>query len=196
MLNQIKNLLGVELSETEKVELEEMKLENGTILEAESFESGKEIFIKTDDEKVALPIGEYDMEDGRILVIAEEGIISEIKDKSEEESEEVVEEEATKEEELSEEIYASKDEISELKAMIEDLKSKLELKDQETAEEIGLAMTTMLSEQEQLKEALSKPAAEPIKHNPEGEKNKMNFTISKNRTETTLDRVMKAISNN
>jgi len=139
MLNQIKNLLGVELSETEKVELEEMKLENGTILEAESFESGKEIFIKTDDEKVALPIGEYDMEDGRILVIAEEGIISEIKDKSEEEeSEEVVEEEATKEEELSEEIYASKDEISELKAMIEDLKSKLELKDQETAEEIGL----------------------------------------------------------
>mgnify|MGYP003675881582 CR=1 FL=1 len=46
MLNQIKTLLNIE------VKLEEMKLENGTIVSAESFEKGKELFIVTDDEKV------------------------------------------------------------------------------------------------------------------------------------------------
>jgi len=154
MLNQIKSVLGVELSTEEKVELAQAKLENGTVLEAESFESGKEVFILTDDEKVALPIGEYEMEDGKILVIAEDGIISEIKEGGEEEEvEEVIEEESSEvEEELSEEVYASKDEISELKAMIEDLKNQLQLKEEEKVEEIGLAVTTMLSEQEQLEE--------------------------------------------
>ena len=40
MLNQIKSVLGVELSTEEIVELAQAKLENGTVLEAESFESG------------------------------------------------------------------------------------------------------------------------------------------------------------
>ena len=46
MLNKIKTLLDIQ------IKLEEMKLENGTRVEAESFEKGKEIFIMTDDEKV------------------------------------------------------------------------------------------------------------------------------------------------
>ena len=51
MLKEIKTLLGVE--ETKEVSLAQMKLENGTVLEAESFEAGKEVFIVTEDEKVA-----------------------------------------------------------------------------------------------------------------------------------------------
>ena len=66
MLNQIKTLLNIE------VKLEDMKLENGTIVSAESFEEGKEIFIVTDDEKVAMPVGEYILEDSRLLVVTEE----------------------------------------------------------------------------------------------------------------------------
>ncbi len=59
-----------------------------TVLEAEMFEAGNEVFVVTEDEqKIALPIGEYEMEDGRILVVVEEGIISEIKEKEEEEEE-------------------------------------------------------------------------------------------------------------
>ena len=61
------------------MELAQAKLENGTVLEAEAFEAGKEIFILTDDEKVAVPVGEYQMEDGQILVVSEEGLIGEIK---------------------------------------------------------------------------------------------------------------------
>lgn len=196
MLNQIKSVLGVELSTEEKINLEQMKLENGTVLEAESFESGKEVFILTDDEKVALPIGQYEMEDGKILVIEEEGIISEIKEGGEEEVEEVIEEESSEvEEELSEEVYASKDEISELKAMIEDLKSQLQLKEEEKVEEIGLAVTTMLSEQEQLQEELSKPASEPIKHSPEAKQELNKVVYSQKRNLTTKDIVYNKIAN-
>lgn len=196
MLNQIKSVLGVELSTEEKINLEQMKLENGTVLEAESFESGKEVFILTDDEKVALPVGEYEMEDSKILVIEEDGIISEIKEGGEEEVEEVIEEESSEvEEELSEEVYASKDEISELKAMIEDLKNQLQLKEEEKVEEIGLAVTTMLSEQEQLEEELSKPASEPIKHSPEAKQELNKVVYSQKRNLTTRDIVYNKIAN-
>ena len=198
MLNQVKNLLGVELSE--EVKLEQMKLENGTVLEAEAFEKDNEVFIVTEDEKVPVPSGEYSLEDGKILVV-EEGIISDIKEMEEEveEEEATSDEEEMEQEELKEEVYASKDELSELKAIIEDLKAKLELKDQETAEEIGLAMTTMLSEQEKVEEAvkeeLSKPAADPIKHNPEGETKKQNHLYAQKRNLSTRDRVLQKIAN-
>ena len=71
-----------------------MKLMDGiTIFEADAFEMDKEVFIVTEDEqKIPVPIGEYEMEDGRILVVIEEGIISEIKEVATEE--EVIEEEA------------------------------------------------------------------------------------------------------
>ena len=78
MLNQIKTLLNIE------VKLEEMKLENGTIVSAESFEKGKELFIVTDDEKVAMPVGEYLLEDGRLVVVEEEGIIADVREVSDE----------------------------------------------------------------------------------------------------------------
>ena len=86
ILNQVKNLLGVELSESD-IQLAELKLENGTVLEADAFESGKEVFIRTEDEKVALPVGEYELEDNRLLVVEEEGIIKEIKAEEHEEDE-------------------------------------------------------------------------------------------------------------
>jgi hypothetical protein len=88
VINQIKTLLGME------VKLETMKLMDGiTIFEADAFEMDKEVFIVTEDEqKIPVPIGEYEMEDGRILIVIEEGIISEIKEVATEE--EVVEEEA------------------------------------------------------------------------------------------------------
>ena len=76
MINQIKTLLNLE------VKLEEQKLENGTLIEADSFEKGKEIFIKTDDEKVAMPVGEYMTEDGKLIVVEEEGIIADMRDPS------------------------------------------------------------------------------------------------------------------
>lgn len=101
LLEKIKALLSNE------VKLEQMLMGDGvTKIEADMFEAGKEVFVVTEDEqKIAVPVGEYELEDGRILVIVEEGIISEIKEKVEEiEEEEITEEEVTEaapEEEMS-----------------------------------------------------------------------------------------------
>ena len=73
--------------ETSGVELAQAKLDNGTVLEAESFEAGQPIFIVSEEDRIAVPVGEYQMEDGRILVVAEEGVIGEIKEAAVEEEE-------------------------------------------------------------------------------------------------------------
>jgi hypothetical protein len=198
MLNQIKSVLGVELSTEEIVEHAQAKLENGTVLEAESFESGQEVFILTDDEKVALPIGEYEMEDGKILVIAEDGIISEIKEGGEEE---VVEEEVVEEEELNEEEkYATKQELQEIKSMVEEIKELMkEGKKEEMHKEEELMSQKMTElacqEDEALKEELSKPASEPIKHSPEAKEELNKVVYSQKRNLTTKDIVFNKIAN-
>jgi hydroxymethylpyrimidine pyrophosphatase-like HAD family hydrolase len=190
ILNKIKTFLGEEKIEetqveetqleeqveesTEEVKLAQATLENGTILEAEAFEAGNEIFIVTEDERVAVPVGEYQMEDGQILVVEEEGIIGEIKS-----AEEEVEAE---EEEMQ---YVSKQEfesaVEEIKGMINELK-----KDKEEMAQV----------EEQVKQELSEtPAVEPITHNPEA-KQEFKVRFGQNRKETALDRVMKKLTNN
>ena len=74
ILNKIKNIVGVELSE-EKVELAEISLKNGTLLVSEEFTKGNAVFIKSEDGEMALPVGEYELEDGRTLFVNEEGLI-------------------------------------------------------------------------------------------------------------------------
>lgn len=96
-LNKVKTLLGLDVS------LESAKLDNGTVLEAESFEAGFDIFIVSEDEKVALPVGEYTMEDGKILTVAQEGVIESIKEAEEEVEEEVEAPEVAPKVEASEE---------------------------------------------------------------------------------------------
>ena len=86
IVNAIKDgFASVKLSnETEQVEIvmSTMMLKDGvTVLEAESFEAGVPVMIVAENgDKVPAPIGEHELEDGRILVITEEGIIAEIKD--------------------------------------------------------------------------------------------------------------------
>ena len=189
MLNQVKNLLGVELSD---IQLAELKLENGTVLEADAFESGKEVFIRTEDEKVALPVGEYELEDNRLLVVEEEGVIKEIK----------AEEDNKEEEEKEEMEYVSrqefKKEIDEIKGMIEKMMDHGDKKKEEMSsqiiEEVSLAVTEVLNEEEKIKEELSAPAVEPMKHNPEVEAPKINVRFANRRAESTLDRVMNNIA--
>jgi len=188
MLNQVKNLLGVELTD---IQLAELKLQNGAVLEAESFETGKEVFIKTEDENVALPVGEYELEDNQILVVEEEGVIKEIKAQEEEEEEDKEEMKYVTREEF-------KKEMDELKDMVKKM-MKPEDKEEMSAEEVSLAVTEVLNkeaqEKEILKEELSKPASEPIKHNPEQEKTVNRFKFAQNRNKSTLDRVMETLSN-
>ena len=197
MIKQVKNLLGVELSD---IQLAELKLENGTVLEADAFESGKEVFIKTEDENVALPVGEYELEDSRLLVVEEEGVIKEIKAQEEEEKED-----EEKEDDKEEMRYVTREEfrkeMDELKDMVEKMMSPKEKEEMSSQiqEEVSLAVTEVLNseaeEKEILKEELSQPAAEPLKHNPEEKKSNLKVKFAQNRTKSTLDRVMETISN-
>lgn len=185
MLKEIKNLLGVELTEQKsEVILAQLKLENGTVLESEEFETGKEVFILTEDEKVALPIGNYELEDGRNLEITEEGIINSIEVKAEEE-----EEEEKEEKKMEEDKYPSRDEFDALKRMVESMKEKMAKEYDKKKDE------DKMEEEAELKAELSKPATQPIKHNPEQKEAKKKVLYAQNRQQTTLDVVMNKIFN-
>ena len=192
ILSKIKTYLGEDtadivenIEQSQVVELAQAKLDNGTVLEAEAFESGNEIFILTDDEKVAVPVGEYTMEDGQILVVSEDGIIGEIKSAEQEEeveaSEEVSEELETEEVEAE---YATKEELAEVRSLVEEIKQMIEKKEE------------MSEVEEQVKEELSEtPATEAITHNPEP-KQKVSLKYAQNRKQSTFDKVMSKIVNN
>ena len=166
MLNQIKETLGIELSE-QKVELATMTLENGTEIEAESFESGQQVFIVSDSEdSVPLPIGEYSLESGETLSVTEEGIIGEIKEAgSEEPAEEEASEVEASEDDAAEKVkseetthkvvYATKEEVENLSSMITEIKTMLEAKEAPAVEE-------NVNDIE-----LAAEAVEEISHNPE-----------------------------
>ena len=206
MINQIKTLLNIE------VKLEETKLENGTIVSAESFEKGKEIFIVTDDEKVAMPVGEYLLEDGRLVVVAEEGIIDDVREVSDEvpekeskDGEEITsdleEEKEDKKEDKKEEMgYVTKEELSsaigEIKATIDEIKEMMEPKEEDLSKESNaLKSRTVKEEFSEVKEELSEAAAKPIKHNPEADsKQNTRVEFAKGKFTTTLDRVLNKLN--
>lgn len=180
MLNKIKDVINP----SEEVRLEQLKLENGTVLEAEKFASGNEVFILTEDTKVALPVGEYEMESGDMLKVEEEGIIADLgyHDKDLEDDKE---EEKEDDKEEMEEKYPSKEEFEALKKMVMDMKESMGKKEE---------MSNELPEE--VVEELSQPAAEPIKHSPEVVSEKRKVLYSQNRSQTTMDRVLAMINKN
>ena len=181
-LSKIMELLNLQ----DEVKLESMKLENGTTIEAEAFEPNQEVFIITEeDEKIALPVGEYTLEDGRMLVVAEEGIIAEVRTEEEAPAEEPQAEEATEEVEAEEQemAYATKEELSaamdELKGMIDEIKAMMSPKEEEMSEEV---------KEEEVDLSADEPAAKPIKHSPDSKPAEMH-KFSKGGRKDTLSRI-------
>jgi len=82
MSNENEQVDAVETTENVEVTMATMMLKDGvTILEAEAFEPEQAVFIVAENgDKVPAPVGEHELEDGRILVITQEGIIAEIKE--------------------------------------------------------------------------------------------------------------------
>jgi len=204
MINKIRTLLDLD------VKLEELKLENGTVLEAESFEKGKEVFIKTEDEKVAMPVGEYSLENGQVLLVEQEGIIADVKN-SEEKPEEVTEDlEDDKEEKgynMEEKVKEMDERISKIEMALESMMPKEEEEveaEAEVEEQKPLKSRTVKEEfSEETKEVeekkeveLSEPATQPIKHSPEGGKKKAQHLYAQKRRMSIKDRVLDRIVNN
>jgi hypothetical protein len=191
ILSRISALLGMD-----KVELASMKLMDGvTVLEADAFEPGMEVFIVTPDEqRIALPVGEYELEDGKYLVVTQEGIIAEIKEAPVDEApapeapmmnEEVATEPTLSEETASQPKKIIKSQVEEmLFSKIEELKAENE------------ALKLQLSEQPKVEEVpvIDEPASKPISHNPEKQNPTTQFSWGGNRKESTMDRILNKLS--
>ena len=194
ILNKVRTLLGLE------VKLETMRLSDGvSMLEAEVFEAGQPVFILTEDEqRIALPIGDYELEDGRILVVIEEGVIADVREAAEPEVEVEVEEpeaEMPAEEEMAQEPAAPTakkiiesvtkesffSEIEALKKENEELKAQIALSKTEVAEEVA---PVELSEE-----------PKPISFNPENETKVEAFKVAKNRQRSTMDSIFEKFNN-
>ena len=203
MLNEIKTLLNIE------VKLEEQKLENGTVVSAEAFEKDNEIFIVTDDEKIAMPVGEYLLEDGRLVVVEAEGVIAdvrEVSDKVPAKEEEVEETEDLEEEKKEEEKMADVADWEGMEKRIQNLEDAIASlkgdKEEMGVENGGLKSRTVKEEfaeevteeiKEEVKEELS--AVKPIKHNPEASTpQKKQVQFAKGQFNTTLDRVLSKLN--
>jgi len=182
VITEIKKLLGMQ------IQLEQMALDNGTVVEAEIFEAGQPIFIVNGEDRVALPIGEYTLDNGMILVVEVEGEIKEIREMAEEaptEEAPVVEEEveaaqstAPKKviESTVKESHFSQEEVDALKAEIETLKTELASMKNVEVKEVELT-------------------AQPLTHNPDAKTEVKLNLYSQSREMSTLDRVMNKIAN-
>ncbi len=183
VITEIKRLLGME------IQLEQMTLDNGTVIEAEIFEAGQAVFIVNGEDRVALPVGEYTLDNGMILVVAVEGEIAEIKEAAAEEVEtpevEVEVEQAAEPtpatakkviESTVKESHFSKEDVDALKAEIETLKTELAKQVEVIEEKVELS-------------------AQPLTHNPDAKPNVEKVLFSQNRVMTTFDRVMNKIAN-
>ena len=189
--NNILNRILAELSSIREVKFEQMTLENGAVLEAESFEAGNEVFVISGEDRVAAPIGEHLLADGRILVIEEEGLIAEIKEASEEEAKVEIEVEAEMPTELAE--MEVKEEDPAVVAVIERVLEEIAMMREEMKgmrEEMGgyAKKEEMAAVKAELSAA---PAAKAIKHNPE---TKQVQKMSSNRPERAIDRVLARIN--
>ena len=175
VLNEIKTLLGMQ------VELAQMKLMDGvTIIEAEAFEPEMPIFIVNGEERVALPVGEYQLDNGMMLIVEVEGIISELKEMKEEEevSVEVEVETPEMEQEMSTEAQPKK--------VVESI----------TKEMFFSALEELKKEIDSLKASKTELSAEPqpLTYSPEEEVAKNVNLYSSKRPMTTLDSVFSKLN--
>ena len=184
LLNKARTLLGIQ------VKLEQMTLDNGAVLEAEVFEAGAEIFVVAQNERVPVPVGEYEAE-GKTIVVSEEGVIGEIKEASAEEEapaeeapvaeEELATEEATPKKivkSISEEMFFS--EIEKLRTEINELK---------------LSKTEVVAEEVVVEEKVELSEVEGITHTPENSSDKKEVNLyGQKRKNNTINRIFNTIN--
>ena len=191
LLKKVKNFL-VELTGVEPevldTKLEDQVLADGmTTIQADMFESGENVFIVvTDAEPVPLPVGEYELADGKILVVKVEGIIDSIvealpteENPAEAETEVPVEAEKTPEQAKVKKIVRSQVEeqhFSELEEKIAELEAKI----------VELSKVT-----DSVVELAEEP--KPIQFNPENSKPIEHIDLTPGKARSIRDNILETI---
>lgn len=189
-LNDVLKTVGLKATE---VELAQMKLEDGmTVIEADSFDPEMAVMIVTENGNVPLPVGEYTLEDGRVLVVEQDGIIKEIKDAmTEEEAPDNAPAEAETTEMEAETTPSAKKIVESI--IKESFFSEMEALKKENTELKAQLETLKLSEVEVVEETvIEEPIAEPIVINPEQPATEMKFKVGKG--SSTINTVLNFIN--
>ena len=183
-LNKVRTLLGLE------VKLEQMTLDNGAVLEAESFEKGAEVFVVADEERVPAPVGEHKAEGDMIIVIEEEGIIAEIKEAEAEVEEESPEAEAEVEAEQKEEELSTEE--STPKKVVESVSKETFFSE---IEKLRNEINELKLSKQEVSVELSEDEVKGISHNPENRADKKELHLySQKGKNNTLNNIFKHIN--
>ena len=181
-IKTLKTFLGME------TKLEDMPLADGmTTIQADMFEPGENVFIVvTDAEPVPLPVGEYELADGKILVVKVEGIIDSIvealpaeENPAEAETEVPVEAEKTPEQAKVKKIVRSQVEeqhFSALEEKIAELEAKI----------VELSKVT-----DSVVELAEEP--KPIQFNPENSKTIEHIDLTPGKARSIRDNILETI---
>ena len=184
-LKTIRTFLGME------VKLEQMKLIDGnTVIEADSFEPGASVMIVVPEgEPVPLEVGKYELEDGRLLVVEEKGMIAAIEEMpAESEEEEMpVEADVTPEVEVKQPkkvVQITEQHFAEMEAKIAELETKLAAMTPEVVEEQPTDVIEFSAE------------PKPIQFNPENVQAMERIDLAINTPKSLRDRILEEVYNN
>lgn len=191
-IDKVRKLVGMEIEKSQINLATETLNEGEATIEAEVFEAGEPVMIVNEDERIPLPIGEYKLDNGMILVVEEEGVIASI-------SEEVAEEEVTEEVSEDTEEVAASDDKSETplpKSIIESVTKEtkfsaeeMEAKELEISElKAQIAELSKVEEVEEVEEVELSVA--PIAHNPENKKEVAGFKWGNSNETTPSQKIM------
>lgn len=177
ILNQVRTLLKME------IKLEQMKTDTDAVLEAEVFEAGAPVFIVNGEDRIPLPAGDYNLENGQVLSVVEDGIIASIGEAAEEvvpEEEQVMEEQAVAKkvvESTTKEVHFSDEQKATIKELVKEMIVELagEVKDAPVVDKT--------------EEKVEMSEVKPIKHSPEKNIKREVIKLNKNKPQTVEDRI-------
>lgn len=190
-IDKVRKLVGMDIAKS-RVNLATETLNEGeATIEAEVFEAGEPVMIVNEEDRIPLPVGEYKLDNGMILVVEEEGVIASI-------GEEVADEEAEATEE-TEEVAASdkKSETPLPKTIIESVTKEMKFSAEDMdAKDLEIAeLKSKITELSKVEEVEVELSVAPITHNPENKKEIKGFKYGNNSKLTPAQVIMSKMAN-
>lgn len=177
ILNRINALLNI------NVKLSQMTLDDGTIIEADSFEVGQKVSSVDGNTKTPLAVGDYTMSDGMVLTVTEEGVIGEI---------------ATAQAEATEVEATSADKptaMADAPPTIDEIISSVSDAMQKKLDDLQSQIDELKGSQTKIKETLSSVSEKKATVHKPFERTTLASVNSGNNLSSTEARIMKALSN-
>ena len=181
------------------VKLEQQTLDNGTVIEADSFEVGMPVFAIDGDNRVPLEVGSYLLADGTTLEVYEIGMIGELalSTKEVEETEMSAEplDETTEETPVEELAPETEVELEAVPATLEEILTKVMESLQPKFEELQAKFDEMAIAHSNMKETLSSVSKKATVHKPADTKVNLGKANTGKNISNTEARIMAALSN-